>query len=85
MSKPSKKLRQNVIAESYGLCVLAGPRCTGVATTVDHWTPRCLGGGNNKANLRAACQECNADKRDMTPDEWWTFVMVLAKRVKVIE
>lgn len=59
---------------SRGACELAGPRCTEVATTIDHWVPRSQGGGSSKENLRPACFECNQDKGDMLPEEWWEYV-----------
>lgn len=66
--------REKILASAGGACVLAGPNCTGLATTIDHWLPRCLGGDNKQENLRPACENCNRDKADMLPDEWWSFV-----------
>lgn len=34
--------------------------CRGRATTADHIQPRSLGGDDEPANLRPACQPCNA-------------------------
>lgn len=76
MTKPKRSAKQAVLRRDGGKCVLAGPRCTEVATTVDHWIPQCLGGTHVQENLRASCDNCNQDKGDMSPDEWWTFVMV---------
>jgi 5-methylcytosine-specific restriction endonuclease McrA len=33
--------------------------------TLDHRMPRCAGGGNDRANLVAACRTCNGLKGDM--------------------
>ena len=35
-------------------------RCGAYASTVDHVTPRVLGGGHDLANLRPACSRCNS-------------------------
>jgi 5-methylcytosine-specific restriction endonuclease McrA len=44
-------------------CQIAGPGCTIVATTVDHVVARSDGGAVfDPANLRAACQHCNASR-----------------------
>lgn len=37
--------------------------------TVDHVLPRSRGGGDELANLVAACRSCNCRKKDRTPDE----------------
>lgn len=38
---------------------MRGPRCTVIATTVDHIIPKRLGGTDHPSNLRAACAPCN--------------------------
>ena len=59
---------------TYGTrCHLAGPRCTGRATTADHLVPRSRGGPDVLANLRPACAPCNRQRGDMTLDEWRTL------------
>jgi 5-methylcytosine-specific restriction protein A len=53
-------LRRAVLIRDRGVCQMHGPRCTLVATTVDHITPRAQGGSMwDPANLRAACAACN--------------------------
>ena len=44
--------------------------CGGVATEVDHVTPLARGGTDDLANVVPCCRRCNAEKSDMTPDEW---------------
>lgn len=44
--------------------------CGFVASEVDHVIPRSRGGSDTPENLVAACRECNAEKSDLTPDEW---------------
>jgi 5-methylcytosine-specific restriction endonuclease McrA len=40
--------------------MIQGPRCTGIATTVDHIIPTSQGGAFwDTANLRASCERCN--------------------------
>lgn len=38
-------------------CAIGGPRCTGIATTADHFPP--LQPGEFHLNLRPACKRCN--------------------------
>jgi 5-methylcytosine-specific restriction endonuclease McrA len=40
-----------------------------VAENVDHVVPRSRGGPHVWENVVAACQRCNAHKKDRTPDE----------------
>lgn len=40
------------------------------AATVDHVTPRALGGTNSDANLVTCCALCNSRKQDATKREW---------------
>ena len=51
-----KRTREQVFA-LYGRACW---RCGAYATTVDHVTPRVLGGGHELANLRPCCARCNA-------------------------
>lgn len=79
MGRPKKTAKKAVLDRDEHRCVLAGPRCTFEATTVDHWIPMAHGGDNRQENLRASCDNCNQDKGDMMPDEWWSFLL-LGKR-----
>lgn len=74
MKKGVKTVRQKVLASAGGKCVLAGPTCTGTATTIDHWVPRSRGGRSARHNYRPACLACNQKKGRMTPDQWWEFL-----------
>jgi 5-methylcytosine-specific restriction endonuclease McrA len=38
--------------------------------TLDHRTPRSLGGGNDRSNLTTACVSCNAAKGERTEIEY---------------
>jgi hypothetical protein len=49
-----------------GICTYCGRP----ANTRDHIIPRCRGGSDDPSNLTPACLECNASKRELTPDEW---------------
>lgn len=40
------------------------------AVHVDHIVPRSRGGSYNRENLAPACELCNLEKCDRTPDEW---------------
>src|SRR2546430_149501 len=54
-----RKLREATFARWGRQCW----RCGGYATTVDHVTPVCLGGGHELGNLRPACRRCNYGTR----------------------
>lgn len=44
--------------------------CGANAGTVDHLLPPSRGGGHDLDNLRPACQSCNSEKYNRTPEEW---------------
>jgi len=47
------------------------PAVPGTAlATLDHATPRSLGGSNDRSNLRTACVSCNAAKGERTESEY---------------
>ncbi|MCX8455346.1 HNH endonuclease [Paenarthrobacter ureafaciens] len=46
----------------------------------DHVTPLSRGGRNDIGNIVACCRSCNADKCDMTLDEWAIDRMSRGKR-----
>jgi 5-methylcytosine-specific restriction endonuclease McrA len=54
-----RKARPIVLAAAAWRCQIRGPRCTQVASTVDHVIPIAYGGTNDLGNLRAACVACN--------------------------
>jgi 5-methylcytosine-specific restriction protein A len=54
-------LRLWVLDRDRGQCQIRGPKCTQLATEVDHIVSRADGGQVfDPANLRAACRPCNA-------------------------
>jgi 5-methylcytosine-specific restriction enzyme A len=55
-----KRLRLQVLERDRYECQIAGPRCTGQATAVDHIMPFAYGGDDSLGNLRAACRMCNS-------------------------
>jgi 5-methylcytosine-specific restriction endonuclease McrA len=56
-----RRIRADVLARDGYRCQLNLPRCTGLATTVDHIIARHHGGPLlDPANLRAACRPCNS-------------------------
>jgi 5-methylcytosine-specific restriction endonuclease McrA len=61
-------------AVSPGVQVAPGivvPAVPGTAlATLDHATPRSLGGSNDRSNLRTACVSCNAAKGERTEAEY---------------
>ena len=60
-----QKLRAEVIHAAHGRCQMCGRtiETQGIVLVVDHKTPRDWGGSNERANLWAICQECNAGKK----------------------
>jgi len=60
----SKKLRFRVLNEAGFRCYYCGRSAPDVVLEVDHIHPRSKGGTHRRANLRAACFDCNRGKRD---------------------
>jgi 5-methylcytosine-specific restriction protein A len=55
-----RHLRVYVLDRDHHTCQIRGPRCTTVATVVDHVVDRADGGAlYHTTNLRAACAACN--------------------------
>lgn len=61
------ELRAQIFAKNNGECVYCG---TSENLTVDHMTPLHRGGAENISNYQPACRSCNADKRNMTHEEY---------------
>jgi 5-methylcytosine-specific restriction protein A len=59
-----RKLRAQILIRDNHLCQIKGPRCTVIATTVDHVMARIHGGQDAPSNLVAACETCNKQKGD---------------------
>ena len=60
-----KGKRQAIYARDDHRCVYCGADLTGKCATLDHVTPRELGGGNEASNLVTACLSCNSRKQDL--------------------
>lgn len=65
--QPSKAFRQEVYDRDGGACVYCGSVDD---LTLDHKTPEMHGGDNSTDNLQTACRRCNAQKRDLTHEEY---------------
>lgn len=61
--------RQNVFKRDNYQCVYCGNRDK-KKLTIDHVIPQSKGGGNTWENLVTACQKCNNEKADMTPQQY---------------
>jgi 5-methylcytosine-specific restriction endonuclease McrA len=61
----SLKTRAEVIHAAHGRCHECGRTIEkhGIALVVDHRVPREWGGGNERENLEAICEDCNAGKK----------------------
>lgn len=67
-----RKARMIVLERDQWLCQIRGPRCTEIATQVDHIVPVLQGGSKfDPLNLRASCQKCNYSRIDRKRDESW--------------
>lgn len=51
--------------------------------TLDHFLPRCMGGGNEPTNLVTSCKRCN-DRRGATEVERWATPEGLQRAQKAI-
>lgn len=58
--------RQNIFKRDRGMCQYCGARDH---LTLDHVIPKSRGGKSNWDNLVTACQRCNSQKGDLTPEE----------------
>lgn len=65
---PAKK--DEVLSKTDGLCAYCG---TDENITIDHKVPVGRGGDDDMDNLIAACRPCNAEKRNMTHDEYLSW------------
>ncbi len=61
-------IRDRVFARDNHTCQYCG--ATDVKLHCDHVVPISRGGTNDDDNLVAACETCNCQKHDKTPEEW---------------
>jgi 5-methylcytosine-specific restriction endonuclease McrA len=61
----NQKSRAEVIHAAHGRCQMCGKTIEkhGISLVVDHKKPRDWGGTNDRSNLWAICEECNAGKK----------------------
>ena len=64
----SKRTRFEVLRRDNHTCRYCGQSAPDVKLTVDHVTPRALGGADLPSNLVAACSDCNSGKASSSPD-----------------
>lgn len=64
----SKRLRFEILRRDEHACKYCGRSAPEVVLTVDHVVPVALGGGDDPANLVAACKDCNAGKSSVPAD-----------------
>jgi HNH endonuclease len=65
----SKRLRYEVFRRDNHACRYCGATAPDVKLTIDHVTPKALGGSDtDPANLVTACEPCNAGKTSTNPD-----------------
>jgi 5-methylcytosine-specific restriction endonuclease McrA len=61
--------RKAVFERDGNVCQYCGRKMRREKLTIDHIVPRSRGGGDSWSNLVLACLECNARKRNKTPEE----------------
>ncbi len=61
--------RRNLYARDANCCQYCGHQFSTKELTVDHVTPRVLGGQHSWLNLVCACVQCNARKGGRTPQQ----------------
>lgn len=64
----SRRLRYEVLRRDAFTCRYCGAQAPDVQLTVDHVTPRALGGSDDPCNLATACGPCNAGKTSVAID-----------------
>lgn len=65
----SKRLRYEVLRRDGHACRYCGAKAPAVELTVDHVTPRALGGTDEPPNLVACCRPCNSGKTSVSPSD----------------
>ncbi|WXL23939.1 HNH endonuclease [Ectopseudomonas mendocina] len=80
MAKPlSFNKKMAVLQKTMGNCAYCGAGLVNEGVfTIDHVTPRALGGSNEIGNLLAACMSCNGSKGKKTLEQFRTFSAVKA-------
>lgn len=75
----SPRVRKEVFDRDANACVYCS---SGDDLCIDHKVPVIRGGNNSADNLQAVCRTCNADKRNMTHEEYlnWDGRVTLLKR-----
>jgi 5-methylcytosine-specific restriction endonuclease McrA len=61
--------RSNIYTRDHYTCQYCGKKCKAEQLTYDHVVPRSKGGKTNWSNIVAACQQCNRQKGDRTPEQ----------------
>lgn len=61
-----------------GLCQYCGIGVSPEKLTMDHVVPITRGGLSSKHNLVACCKDCNTKKKNMLPQEWEEYKVMLA-------
>ncbi|GAA1765933.1 HNH endonuclease [Streptomonospora arabica] len=64
----SKRLRYEILRRDNHTCRYCGATAPNAELTIDHVTPKALGGDDKPENLVAACVDCNGGKTSTSPD-----------------
>ena len=69
---PWPRIRRTILERDGHTCQIRGPRCTTIATHVDHIIPVNSGGPWwEPDNLRASCRNCNLTRVNRNPQDAW--------------
>jgi hypothetical protein len=69
---PWSTVRKTILNRDNHQCQIRAPKCTGIATQVDHIIPITKGGAWwDPDNLRASCAHCNNQRIDRKQDDRW--------------
>ena len=71
----NKNWRKEIWAKSNGLCAHCGRRTQENEKTIDHVSPKILGGGNDPRNLMPLCRRCNASRAsgEIIPETYYRY------------
>lgn len=78
-TRQSRKRRDEVLAEARHICHY----CGAPATAADHYIPLALNGPDTKANLVAACRDCNQAKGARPPQEFLDSAWLKRRREEI--
>lgn len=74
-SSANRRKRRRLIVMDGPRCYLCGEIFMEEDLQLEHKIPKSRGGSDNILNLALACDPCNQDKGNMTPEEYYRYKM----------